>query len=384
MRDWRVAMLMVVVITVLLRLDATAKAECDTSLPTLYQQVSPSVVFISAVSVASMHPGERIGTIVGSGVLTDSEGLILTNSHVVFGHRAISVTLDNGYTTPAKLLGADPILDVAVLRIPVPEAGLPKATLGDSDALQVGEEVVAIGNPMGLEQTLTRGVISGIDRLLPEFPLNLMLPLIQTDAAINPGNSGGPLVNRCGEVVGLTSALLADAKNIGFAIPINIVKQVLPQLVQQGRVMRPWLGVSGKVIGKEAQDLLKLPLVDGFLVETIEPGSPAAKAGLHEGELLIAISGEEFLFGGDIITAANGKELDDTEKFTQFVRTLKVGDTVRLTLYHDGTTRQVEFSLPERPILPGDVPPDGRRALAPLRHRRAPCSDSANSANKVS
>ena len=372
MRDWRLAMLMVVVITVLLRLDATAKAECDTSLPTLYQQVSPSVVFISAVSVASMHPGERIGTIVGSGVLIDNEGLILTNSHVVFGHRAISITLDNGYTTPAKLLGADPILDVAVLRIPVPDAGLPKTTLGDSDALQVGEEVVAIGNPMGLEQTLTRGVISGIDRLLPEFPLNLMLPLIQTDAAINPGNSGGPLVNRCGEVVGLTSALLADAKNIGFAIPINIVKQVLPQLVQQGRVMRPWLGVSGKVIGKEVQDLLKLPLVDGFLVETIEPGSPAAKAGLHEGELLIAISGEDFLFGGDIITAANGKELDDTEKFTQFVRTLKVGDTVRLTLYHDGTTRQVEFNLPERPILPGDVPPDGRRALAPLEHRRAP------------
>ncbi len=372
MRDWRLAMLMVVVITVLLRLDATAKAECDTSLPTLYQQVSPSVVFISAVAVASMHPGERIGTIVGSGVLIDNEGLILTNSHVVFGHRAISITLDNGYTTPAKLLGADPILDVAVLRIPVPDAGLPKATLGDSDALQVGEEVVAIGNPMGLEQTLTRGVISGIDRLLPEFPLNLMLPLIQTDAAINPGNSGGPLVNRCGEVVGLTSALLADAKNIGFAIPINVVKQVLPQLVQQGRVMRPWLGVSGKVIGKEVQDLLKLPLVDGFLVETIEPGSPAAKAGLHEGESLIAISGEEFLFGGDIITAANGKELDDTEKFVQFVRTLKVGDTVRLTLYHDGTTRQVEFNLPERPILPGDVPSDGRRALAPLEHRRAP------------
>src|SRR5262245_37851662 len=135
MRDWRVAMLMVVVITVLLRLDATAKAECDISLPTLYQQVSPSVVFISAVSVASMHPGERIGTIVGSGVLIDGEGLILTNSHVIFGHRAISVTLDNGYTTSAKLLGADPILDAAVLRIAVLQAGLPKAPSGDSASL---------------------------------------------------------------------------------------------------------------------------------------------------------------------------------------------------------------------------------------------------------
>jgi S1-C subfamily serine protease len=338
----------------------------------LYQQVAPSVVFISAVSIASVHPSERVSTVVGSGVLIDRKGLILTNSHVVFGHRAISVTLDNGYTASAKLLGADPILDVAVLRIPDPDTSLPQATLGDSDALQVGEEVIAIGNPMGLEQTLTRGVISGIDRLLSEFPLNLTLPLIQTDAAINPGNSGGPLVNRCGEVVGLVSALLADAKNIGFAIPINMVKQVLPQLVQQGRVIRPWLGVSGKVIGKEVQDLLNLPLVDGFLVETIEPGSPAAKAGLHEGELLIAIAGEESLFGGDIITAANGQALDDTEKVAQFMRTLKVGDTVRLTLYHDGVTRQVEFSLPERPILPGDVPPDSRRALAPLGQRRSP------------
>jgi len=373
MRGWCVAMLMVGALLAGMRPEATAKSECTEPLPALYQQVAPSVVFISAVTIASIQqPGERVSTIVGSGVIVDAEGLVLTNSHVVFGRRAITVTLDNGYTTPAKLLGADPILDVAVLRIPAPDTGLTKATLGDSDTLRVGEEALAIGNPMGLEQTLTRGVISGLDRLLPEFPLNLMLPLIQTDAAINPGNSGGPLVNRCGEVVGLASALLADAKNIGFAIPINLVKEVVPQLVQQGRVIRPWLGVSGKVIGPEMRDLLRLPLVDGFLVETIEPGSPAAKAGLHEGELLIAIAGEEFLFGGDVITAANGKALDDTETFTQFIRALKVGDSVRLTLYHEGTTREVEFSLPERPILPGDVPADSRHTLAPQQHRRAP------------
>jgi serine protease Do len=372
MRSWRVGMLVLGVLMAGVRLEAAATSGCTASLPALYQQVAPSVVFISAVATASMHPGDRTGTIVGSGVLIDAEGLVLTNSHVVFGHRAIAVTLDNGYETPAKVLGADPILDVAVLRIAVPDMGLPAATLGDSDTLQVGEEVVAIGNPLGLDQTLTHGVISAMDRRLPEFPLNLILPLIQTDTAINPGSSGGPLVNRCGEIVGLASALLADAKNIGFAIPINIVKQVLPQLVQQGRVIRPWLGVSGKVIGKEVQALLKLPLVDGFLVETVEPGSPAAKVGVHEGELLIAISGEEFLFGGDIITVANGIELDETEKFVQFVRALKVGDTVHLTLYHEGTTRQVEFSLPERPILPGDVPADSRRALSPQLSRRAP------------
>ena len=372
MRSWHVGLFLLGVLIVGVRPAAAATSGCTASLPALYRQVAPSVVFISAVATASRHPGDRAGTIVGSGVLIDADGLVLTNSHVVFGHRAITVTLDNGYETAAKVLGADPILDVAVLRITAPDTGLPKASMGDSDTLQVGEEVVAIGNPLGLDQTLTHGVISGIDRRLPELPLNLMLPLIQTDTAINPGSSGGPLVNRCGEVVGLVSALLADAKNIGFAIPINIVKQVVPQLVQQGRVIRPWLGVSGKVIGKEVRALLKLPLVDGFLVETVEPGSPAAKLGVHEGELLIAIAGEEFLFGGDIITTANGLELDETEKFVQFVRTLKVGDTVHWTLYHEGTTRQVAFSLPERPILPGDVPPDSRRTLSPQRSRRAP------------
>lgn len=372
MRGWRVAICILGVVLVCVPPEAATKAACTEPLPALYQRVAPAVVFISAVSVASAQPGERVSTIVGSGVVVDATGLIVTNSHVVFGRRAITATLDNGYTAPAKLLGADPILDIAVLRIPTPDTGLSKAALGDSETLKVGEEVVAIGNPMGLEQTLTRGVISGLDRLLPEFPLNLMLPLIQTDAAINPGNSGGPLVNRCGEVVGLASALLTEAKNIGFAIPINLVKQVMPQLVQQGRVIRPWLGVSGKFIGAEVREFLKLPLVDGFLVESVEPGSPAAKAGLHEGELLIAIAGEEFLFGGDIITVVNGKALDDEEKFTEFFRTLKVGETVRLTLYHEGTTRQAEFILPERPILPGDVPADSRHTLAPLQYRRAP------------
>lgn len=372
MRAWCMVLLLGGAILAGVHLEAAPKSNCTAALPTLYQQVAPSVVFISAVTTASTQPGERVSTIVGSGLIVDAKGLVVTNSHVVFGRRAITVTLDNGYTAPAKLLGADPILDVAVLRIAAPDTGLPPALLGDSDTLKVGEEVVAIGNPLGLEQTLTRGVISGMDRLLSEFPLNLMLPLIQTDAAINPGNSGGPLVNRCGEVVGLASALLAETKNIGFAIPINIVKQVFPQLVQQGRVIRPWLGVSGKIIGQEVREILKLPLVDGFLVESVEPGSPAAKAGLHEGELLIAIAGEEFLFGGDIITAVNGKALDDEEKFAQFFRTLKVGETVRLTLYHEGTTRQVEFILPERPILPGDVPADSRHTLAPLRYRRAP------------
>lgn len=373
MKAWLVALFLCAMCVVSTRA-ATAQKEttapkslCTEPLTTLFERLAPAVVFVSAVSINPLQQQSRGSAVIGSGVIVDAEGLIVTNSHVVFGYRALAVTLENGYTAPAKLLGADPILDLAVLRIPPPETGLPKISLGDSEALKVGEEVVAIGNPLGLEQTLTRGIISGINRLAPESPLQWTLSLLQTDAAINPGSSGGPLVNRCGEVVGITSAILTEAQNIGFAIPINLAKQVMPQLVQHGHVIRPWIGVNGKFIGQEIRDLLRLPLVDGFLIETIEPGSPAAKVGLHEGELLIAISGEEFLFGGDIITSINGKTTEDPEKFTQLVRELKVGDTVRLALYYEGKTRHVEFLLPERPILPGDVPPDSRRTLAPQR-----------------
>jgi putative serine protease PepD len=350
--------------------DVRARPDCSEAIPDLFQRVSPSVVFISAFAIDPFKLTERVSSIIGSGFIISTDGLVLTNSHVVFGLQGISVTLDNGRTAQAKLLGADPILDVAVLRILVPSEDLHLATLGDSTTLRVGEEVIAIGNPLGLEQTLTHGVVSGINRILPESPLSLTLPLIQTDAAINPGNSGGPLINRCGEVIGINSAILTDTQNIGFAIPIHIAKQVLPQLVNHGRVMRPWLGISGKVIDEELRHLLNLPLVTGFLIETTEPGSPAEQAGLRGGTLPITIADEEFLFGGDIITAANGQSLDDPERFEKFTRSLKIGDTVRLTFYREGKKQTVELRLPERPILPGDIPLNNRRTVIPLRKLR--------------
>ena len=277
------------------------------------------------------------------------------------------MTLDNGHTVQAELVGADPILDLALLRIPGPSKGLPVATLGHSDALRVGEEVVAIGNSLGLEQTLTLGVVSGINRILPVSPMSLTLPLIQTDASINPGNSGGPLLNRCGEVVGITTSILAGAENIGFAVPVNVAKRVLPQLIDNRRIIRPWLGLRGRLIKKkELRAIFNFPLVDGFLVETIEPGSPAEQAGLCGGELPIKIAGEEFLLGGDIITAANGQPLNDAEKFEKFVQSLRVGDKVRLTFHREGKKHEVEFTLPERPILPGDLPPRDQHTLSPV------------------
>ena len=348
---------------------AAANPDCTEPIPELFERVSPSVVSISAVAVDPFEVNNRVSLVVGSGFIVSNDGLVLTNSHVVFGHQAITVTLDDGRKAEAKLLGADPIIDLAVLRIPAPREGHPRVLLGNSDSIRIGEEVMAIGNPLGLEQTLTRGVVSGLNRFLPDSPLSLTPPLIQTDAPINPGNSGGPLFNRCGEVIGITTSMVADAQNIGFAVPINIAKQVLPGLIEQGRVIRPWLGVSGRLISKELMAIINLPLVDGFLVEKVDPESPAQQAGIREGKLPITIGGENFLFGGDIITEINGQSLNDPRRFTRLVDSLKVGDTVQLTLYREKETRKVEFRLVERPVLPGDLRPSFSGTLLPMGNR---------------
>ncbi len=204
-------------------------ATCPESISDVYDRVSPAVVFITATSINPYSIAERVERTVGSGFLIDSSGLILTNAHVAFGRQFIMVTLDDGTVSPAQLVGADPIFDLALLRIPPPATGtLTTVSVGDSERVRVGEEVLAIGNPLGLDQTLTRGIVSAINRILPETPFSLMEPLIQTDAAINPGNSGGPLLNRCGEVIGINTAIMPEAQNIGFAIPINLAKAVLP------------------------------------------------------------------------------------------------------------------------------------------------------------
>jgi S1-C subfamily serine protease len=353
--------------------------DCAESIPEIFTRVSPAVVSIAATSISSYRLSNRVRHVTGSGFFFGAEGLILTNAHVVFDRQSIRVRLDDGTSVPAKVVGADPVLDVAVLRVSPPSDGtLLTIPLADSDRVRVGEEVVAIGNPLGFDQTLTRGIVSGINRILPETPLSLLEPLIQTDAPINPGNSGGPLLNRCGEVVGITTAMVPDAQNIGFAIPINLAKAILPSLLERGRVVRPWIGFHGQLVEVELRDLLRIPLVEGLLVEVIEPGSPAERAGLRGGELEIAIAGRDFLFGGDIITAMNGTRLSAPERLIEAMRTSKVGDTLRLTVFRDGEYSEVEYVLPERPLLPGDVPSQslepaaGRPRPAPPRPAPAP------------
>ncbi len=354
-------------IAAFLAIPAWAAQECKEPIPSIFQKVSPTVVLVSSVTIDPFKVSGRFSSMVGSGFIIGSEGTILTNSHLVYGAQSITVG-QGGQSQTAILLGADPILDLAVLKISAPPGGLPVVKLGDSDTLRVGQEIIAIGNPLGLEQTLVHGLVSGINRILPVAPMSMMLPMIQADAAINPGHSGGPLLNRCGEVVGVTTSMMTGAENIGFAVPINVAKQVMQQLVRDGRVVRPWLGVRGRLIrAKGLKAIFNLPLVDGFLVETVDPASPAEAAGIRGGDLPIVISGDEYLFGGDIITTGNGSTLDEEKQFDDFVRSLKVGDMVRLTVHREGKEMGVTFSLPERPILPGDIPQsEAHQTIAPL------------------
>src|SRR5215471_11462956 len=318
-------------------ISALAGRHCDKPAPEIYDKVSPAVVFIYATSINAYQMANRVEHVMGSGFIFDSSGLILTNSHVAFGRQSIEVTLDDGTSVPAQLVGADPIFDLAVLRIEKPSHGnFFAAPLGDSNRLRVGEEALAIGNPLGLEQTLTHGSVSAINRVLPPTFFAFQEPLIQVDTPINPGNSGGPLLNSCGEVVGITTAVVPDAQNIGFAIPINLAKAAIPALMAQGHIARPWLGFHGQFIDNTLRDLLKIPLARGFLVEVVEPGSPAQQANLQGGELELNISGRDFLVGGDIITRINGTHLTSADKVIEALRVVRVGSNINMTVFRQG------------------------------------------------
>jgi len=336
---------------------AAAPRECP-SIAEVYAAVAPAVVLITTVHVDPFKVDGRIASGLGSGCVIDPEGLILTSSHVVYDSRTISVTLHDGRSLPGTLVGADPLLDLAVVRVDPPLEGLTPLSMADpSAAVRIGEEVLAIGNPMGLERTLTRGVISGLNRLLAVSPMGVALPMIQTDAAINPGSSGGPLLNRCGELIGINTSLLDPAENIGFAVPLSMIQAAVPQLTDSGRVIRPWVGIRGRLILREdLATVFRLDLADGLLVETVEPGSPAEAAGIRAGDLPVSVAGDEYLLGGDIVTAINGRALDSEDALDQAVAALEVGDRVELLLYREGELSRVRLTLPERPILPTDIP----------------------------
>ena len=343
----------VLVLILLLAVPHTAAAQqaCTEPLVSLFERVSPSVVSIQATKINKAKPQRRFETVVGSGVVIERDGQVLTNAHVIDGAASLVVTLDSGARTPARVLGMDTVTDLALLRIESPTP-LPVARLGDSSALRVGEEVVAIGNPMGLEQTMTRGIVSGLNRILPGLAEQ---PMIQTDAPINPGNSGGPLVDRCGAVVGINTFISEEANSIGFALPINAGKAILRDLRDSGRVIRPWLGLQGREIDAQITSLLRMPLSPGYLVEVVYDGSPAERAGVRGGNLSVVVQGEEYLIGGDVLTTIDNTSIKTHQDYLAKVKTLKPGQRTRITILRDGQRRELSLTVAERPRLPADL-----------------------------
>jgi S1-C subfamily serine protease len=312
----------------------------------LYARVSPAVVCITAP--------EQFGECIGSGFVIDLEGHVITNDHVAQAADELLVTLADEHTVPAQVIGSDPGSDLAVLKIDVPAKDLAVAELGDSASLQVGQRAIAIGNPFGLERTITTGVISSLGRTLRRDDSDFQIAeVIQTDAAINPGNSGGPLLDSQGRVIGVNSAIASESgtnSGVGFAIPVDIVKRVVPELIAQGRYRHPWIGVTGRSISPEMVEAADLPVDTGVLVFAVEPGSPAEKAGLRGGDQQIVVSGVPMLAGGDIVIAIDQVEVKRFDDVVNYLAShTGVGDVVALTAVRDGSEIELAVTLEERP-----------------------------------
>jgi serine protease DegS len=269
----------------------------------------------------------------GSGVILSSEGYILTNNHVISDAAEIAVALNDGRTTSAKLFGADPESDLAVLKIELKD--LPVVTLGRSDNLEVGDVVLAIGNPFGVGQTVTSGIVSGLGRT--ELGINTFENFIQTDAAINPGNSGGALINANGELVGINTAIFSQSggsHGIGFAIPVNLAKDVLTQLIEHGRVIRGWLGIKIQDISPQLAKAFELDSTDGVVISNIVVNGPADKAELDR---------------GDIITHIEGNKVRDFRETLNQISMHKPGDKITLSIIRDGKKMEKTATVSERP-----------------------------------
>jgi serine protease Do len=290
--------------------------------------------------------GPRQGS--GSGFVIDREGYILTNEHVIQGAERITVTMADGRSFRGQVVGADPAIDVALLKVQA-DGKLPEAPLGNSDNLRVGEWVCAIGNPLGYVHSVTVGVVSFIGRKLFDASLD---DYIQTDAAINFGNSGGPLINSSGEVVGINSAISSRASNIGFAVPINQAVAVLPQLKAQGRVSRGFIGVGLTDVTPALQRALALTVSKGAMVQEVSAESPAERAGLRP---------------YDIILDVDGREILDNEELIREISARRPGSVARLLVLRDGRRQPVQVKLAERP--PRERAPEGLEDLGPRRSR---------------
>jgi S1-C subfamily serine protease len=288
----------------------------------------------------------------GSGSIIDTKGHILTNHHVVANAQKLEVTLADGSKWPAKLVGSDPDNDLAVIKIDAPKEKLKFIPMGDSKNLKIGQKVLAIGNPFGLQRTLTTGIVSSLGRTIRSEVGTLIEDVIQTDAAINPGNSGGPLLNSEGEIVGINSAIISPtggSVGIGFAIPVNTAKRVAPELISKGYVTYPYIGATIQSLIPEMAKFLKLKIERGAMISEVVKGGPADKAGLKGGNQRVQVGNMIVLVGGDIVVKADQREVKTNDELIHYIREKKPGDTVLLKVFRKDSFIDMKVTLGERP-----------------------------------
>jgi S1-C subfamily serine protease len=327
----------------------STKTNLQFSLIEIFEKTEESVVQVNVRSTdGRSNPGNM-----GSGFVYSADGYIITNNHVVNNSGIVTITFLDGESYTAKIIGTDPDLDLAVLKVEMGSTYLQPIPIGDSSQLKVGEEIAAIGNPFGLSGSMTSGIISQIGRLLPQDSGYSIPDVIQTDAAINPGNSGGPLLNMKGEVVGINTAIQSatgEFTGVGFAVPSNTVKKVVPVLIKDGIFHHPWMGISGSDVDPELAKVRGLNSSKGFLIVTVIEGSPAEDAGLLGVTDTKEIDGREYPLDGDIIVKIDDKVVRKiSDILIHLQREKSVGDDLIMTINRDGTIIEATLVLGERP-----------------------------------
>jgi S1-C subfamily serine protease len=338
------------------------------SIGQIYRRDAPGVVQITAI-IATQARDPIFGTpygfateekALGSGFVLSKEGYILTNYHVVEAASSIRVSFSNSDSLDARLVGSDPSTDIAVLKVGTKSRALKPLQLGNSDAVRIGDAVVALGNPFGYSRTVTAGIVSALQRRIQAPNSQPIDHIIQTDAAINPGNSGGPLIDTRGSVIGVNAAISTGTTGeqgnvgIGFAIPINTVKNVAEQLIKTGKVTHPYIGLTVQAITPDLSHLFGIGVSRGLLVQKVYAGSPAAKAGINGGSSDVIISGESYTVGGDVISSVDGVPVNSETRFRDIVASRKPGDTMTLEIYRGSAKLQLDIKIGR---LPATTPP---------------------------
>jgi S1-C subfamily serine protease len=323
----------------------------------IYEAAKHGVVQVTSTSVVSDNFfGAQEQQAQGSGFVIDKDGHVVTNYHVVEGAKKVQVSFSDEEQRDATVVGSDPSTDIAVLKIQGAWArSLTPLTLGSSRVVKVGDAVVAIGNPFGLERTVTAGIVSALQRHI-QSPNGFQIDqVIQTDAAINHGNSGGPLLNANGDVIGVNAQIESESGGnvgIGFAIPIDTVKDVASQLIKEGKVEHAYLGIDMVPINSDVAANFRVPVDEGVLIQHVQPGSPAAKAGLRGGTTQVVYAGTTYWLGGDVITKADGRPIETTDQLASVVTSKQPGDSLDLEVHRGQETLSVTVELGRQPSTP--------------------------------